>query len=145
MARPARSISAARPRRRRMPSVPGLSESPHSLSRGKLARSTIRTRAPARASTVAAIAPAGPAPTTRTSSTGDYHRAVLRPEPEAIAERGADAGQTALIGYVVEVARRIGIGLIDRRRQESARHRERRGHDARGAAGALRVSDHRLD
>ena len=40
---------------------------PHGLLRGKRARSSRRTRAPAAASVRAAVAPAGPAPTTRTS------------------------------------------------------------------------------
>ena len=59
---PRSSIDAERPRRRSSASAPGLSVSPHSLSRGNAARSIRRTRAPARASTVAATAPAGPAP-----------------------------------------------------------------------------------
>ena len=49
-------------------SVPGLIVSPHSLSRGKRARSTRSTRAPARDRTVAATLPAGPAPEMMTSN-----------------------------------------------------------------------------
>ena len=48
--------------------VPGLIVSPHSFARGNRARSSINTRAPPRASTVAAIEPAGPAPQTITSN-----------------------------------------------------------------------------
>ena len=64
------STAAATPRRVRMASAPGLTESPQSLKRGNRARSSTRTRTPARASTSAAIAPAGPAPTTSTSWSG---------------------------------------------------------------------------
>src|SRR2546421_2329079 len=42
----------------------GPTRSPHALSRGNLALSTSATRAPPRASTVAAMLPAGPDPTT---------------------------------------------------------------------------------
>ena len=52
---------------RASPATPGFSVSPHSLCRGNRARSSTSTRAPARASTVAAIAPAGPAPAITTS------------------------------------------------------------------------------
>ena len=55
-------------RRRSMASVPGLIVSPHSLWRGNCVRSSISTRAPPRASTVAATDPAGPAPETITSN-----------------------------------------------------------------------------
>src|SRR6266508_4014613 len=54
-----RSASAWTPR--------GPTRSPQALSRGKRALSTSATRAPLRASTVAATLPAGPDPTTRTS------------------------------------------------------------------------------
>src|SRR5262249_53592248 len=57
------------PRCRRIATVPGLIVSPHNLSRGNLARSTISTRAPPRASTVAATLPAGPAPQMMASNT----------------------------------------------------------------------------
>ena len=39
---------------------------------------------------------------------------------------------------------RVRRGLVDRRRQEPVVQRERRGDDAGGAAGALRMPDHRL-
>ena len=42
--------------------------SPHGLSRGKAARSSSRTSAPARRAAIAAAAPAGPAPTIATSN-----------------------------------------------------------------------------
>src|SRR4029077_1984082 len=55
------------PSRSRISVVAGLKYSEHALSRGKRARSTSRTDAPARASSKAVVAPAGPAPTTTTS------------------------------------------------------------------------------
>ena len=61
--KPHRSMSLIMPRRRSSASAPGLRLSPHSLSRGNVARSTMSTRTPARASTVAATLPAGPPPT----------------------------------------------------------------------------------
>jgi hypothetical protein len=63
-------VDAATPERRRRASVPGLTVSPHSLSRGNVARSTMRTRAPAARQTMPGDAPAGPAPTIRTSGRG---------------------------------------------------------------------------
>ena len=62
------SKSSTSPSRRRHASVPGFRVSPHSLSRGNRARSSSSTRAPPRASTVAATLPAGPAPQTMTSN-----------------------------------------------------------------------------
>src|SRR5947208_2192953 len=56
-----------RPSRRRISVVAGLRYSEHALSRGNRARSTSSTDAPARASSKAVVAPAGPAPTTTTS------------------------------------------------------------------------------
>src|SRR5450432_1515703 len=53
------SVSSCTPR--------GPMRSPQALSRGKAALSTRATRAPPRARTIAAILPAGPAPTTKTS------------------------------------------------------------------------------
>src|SRR6266566_2043070 len=55
------------PSRSRISVVAGLKYSEHALSRGKRARSMSRTEAPARASSKAVVAPAGPAPTTTTS------------------------------------------------------------------------------
>src|SRR5437867_4072361 len=81
--RPHSSIDAARSRRRRTASVPGLTVSPHSFSLGNLARSKRRTRAPARARTAAATEPAGPAPTIKTSSI----TARGAPPPLALARR----------------------------------------------------------
>src|SRR5207247_698985 len=52
------------PSRSRISVVAGLKYSEHALSRGKRARSMSRTDAPARASSKAVVAPAGPAPTT---------------------------------------------------------------------------------
>src|SRR5438046_1410432 len=55
------------PSRCRISVVAGLRYSEHALSRGNRARSTSSTDAPARASSKAVVAPAGPAPTTTTS------------------------------------------------------------------------------
>src|SRR4051812_25698053 len=65
---PRATTPALRPRCSSRASAPGLTVSPHNLSRGKTARSTIRTRTPACASTAPATLPAGPAPTIRTST-----------------------------------------------------------------------------
>src|SRR5881628_2227241 len=61
------------PRRSRMGVVPGLRYSEQGLSRGNRPRSSSRTDTPARASSSAVVAPAGPAPPTTTS-----HRCVTR-------------------------------------------------------------------
>src|SRR2546427_1885440 len=71
-------------------------------------------------------------------------RAVLRSKAETIAERRVDVAASALVGNEVEIAGRIGIALVDCRRQIAARQRERRGDHAGGAARALRMPDHRL-
>src|SRR5688572_29225003 len=148
------AVTWASPSRPRIVSAPGFTVSPHSLSRGKRARSSTRTRTPERARTMAAIVPAGPAPLTSTSITDGFPRqtagatehdgAVLRAEAEAIAERRVDLDAAADVGDEVEIALRIGIAVIDRRRQEAVAQRQRRGDDAGGAARALRVADHRL-
>src|SRR5436309_14466867 len=76
-------------------------------------------------------------------STND-DRAVLGAEPKTVAQRGLDLGGAALIRNDVEIARRIGIVLIDGRREESARQRQRGGPDTCGGARALGMADHRL-
>src|SRR5262245_20236990 len=48
------------------------------------------------------------------------------------------------VGEKVEVTSRILVREIDRRRQVAARECQRRGDDAGGAAGTLRMSDHRF-
>src|SRR5215470_16047577 len=105
------SSDAAIRSRFRIATVPGLTVSPHSLSRGNIARSTMRTRAPARARIVAATAPAGPAPTINTSASAaaNHHRAVLRAEPEAVAERGLDGGRPSGVRDEIQVALRIRV------------------------------------
>ena len=151
--RPRASIAAADAERvAARASVPGFTVSPHSLSRGKRARSMSRTRAPARASTIAAIAPAGPAPTIRSTSVGSGHRRApedsalfFDPNPRQLHSAASTSRRAAVVGDEVQVARRIRIVQVDRRRQEPARHRQRGGHDAGRAAGALRMADHRLD
>src|SRR5687768_6229198 len=131
------------------PRAPGFKVSPQSFGRGNFARSNRRTRTPARARMVAASAPAGPAPAMTTSSTGAIRsaqdeRAVLRAEPKAIAQRRFGLRGAAGVRDEIEIAVGIRIALIDRRRQEVVRKRQRGGHHAGGAAGALRVADHRF-
>ena len=108
------STLAARPSRRRTANAPGFNVSPHSLGLGNVARSIRQTRAPARASTVAATHPLGPAPITRTSiDTGlSLHSAyddgaVLRAEAETVAQGSLDARRTPGVRHIVEVAGRI--------------------------------------
>src|SRR5262249_38958156 len=108
-------------------SVPGFTVSPQSLSRGNVARSRIATRAPARASTRPAMAPAGPPPTIRTAGSPNDDRAVLGPEAGGVAERRLGLHLPPAVGNDVEVARRIGLELIDGRGKDSARQRQRRG------------------
>src|SRR5262249_60254371 len=88
-------------------------------------------------------ASAGPQPPMRTSRAPNADGAVLGAEGETVAERRLDLGLAPAIGYHVEVARRIGLELIDGRRQESARERQRRGDDACRARRALRTPGHR--
>ncbi len=59
--------ASATPRSASSASAIGPTKSPHTLSRGKLARSTSTVRNPPAASRAAAAAPAGPPPTTTTS------------------------------------------------------------------------------
>src|SRR2546423_11168633 len=80
MRNPAGSTTSRPPSRYRQASVPGLTVSPHSFGRGNDARSMIRTRAPARASTAPATEPAGPAPTITTSSTSSTLRGPTAPD-----------------------------------------------------------------
>src|SRR4051794_37108853 len=112
--RPHRATSSATASRSRIASAPGLTVSPHSLLRGNVARSTMQTRAPARAATRPAIAPAGPPPTTSTSGAANDEGAVLGAEPEAVAERRRDVGVTPLVRNEIEIAGRVGLVLVDR-------------------------------
>src|SRR6266568_4970502 len=66
-AEPSTASTTPPPSRSRISVVAGLKYSEHALSRGNRARSTSSTEAPARASSNAVVAPAGPAPTTTTS------------------------------------------------------------------------------
>src|SRR2546427_442805 len=66
-AAPSTASRISLPSRSRISVVAGLRYSEHALWRGKRARSTSGPAAPARASSNAAVAPAGPAPTTTTS------------------------------------------------------------------------------
>src|SRR5947208_16546404 len=92
------------PSRCRISVVAGLRYSEHALSRGNRARSTSSTDAPARASSKAVVAPAGPAPTTTTS------QRLVTTSPRSgrrnvRAEHGrgrADGGRRRITAVVVE-------------------------------------------
>src|SRR5437870_8404222 len=77
------------PSRCRISVVAGLRYSEHALSRGNRARSTSNTDMPARASSKAVVAPAGPAPTT-TASRRSVTRAPRLWRRQIRAERGGD-------------------------------------------------------
>src|SRR5215212_1277839 len=137
---------APSPRSSSNASDPGLTVSPHNLSRGNRARSTSRTVRPARARVSAAMLPAGPAPTTRTSvGTAENQRRVLGSKAEAVAQRSVDVRLASVLRNEVHVACRIRIVEVDGWRQHPVPHRKnRRGHTGR-AAGTLRMPDHRFD
>ena len=122
------------------PREPRAVDEPHAHARAGRARS-------------AASAPAGPAPTMTTSSSGRSHsprapeheRAVLRSEAEAVAQRRIDLRRPGpTLGRKSRSQAGSGSVEVDRRRQEAAIERQGRRHDAGRAAGALRMSDHRL-
>src|SRR3954470_7450866 len=138
--------SARRSRRSSSASDPGLTVSPHSLSRGNLARSINRTLAPARARISAAMLPAGPAPTTTTSvDAAKDQRRILGAEPEAVAQGGVDLRLAGLPRNEIHVAGRIRIVEIDRGWQDAVRDRQGRCGNAGRAGGPLRMADHRFD
>ena len=74
----------------RIRSPPGSTKSPHTFSRGKLARSITATRTPRRASDHAITDPAGPPPTTTTSKTS----AVDNRDPDQIIHLNAPRSPT---------------------------------------------------
>ena len=163
------AVASPSPSRASIASAPGLTVSPHSFCRGNRARSMSRTRTPARASTSAAMEPAGPAPQIKTSSarsktriltTGRPNDRTTGPLPPALPStialffdpnprqlQSAASGCAARPTLGMKSRSQSGSGecLVDRRRQEAVAQRERRGHDAGCAAGALRMPDHRLD
>ena len=116
-------------RRRAWPGKPGAIDQAHAQ--------------PARASTSAATLPAGPAPTTRTSS-GVHHRppqhqrAVLRPEAETVAERRVDRPARAVFGMksmsqAGSGSSRLIVGGRTPRCMRQRRGRPRRRHRSRPA------------
>ena len=161
MSMPVIAIARCRtgPRRRRVDresrAMPGLSVSPHSLSRGKRARSTAgRARRPARAR-APRCCPAGPAPTTSTSVAShgrqsrlsrpsEHQRAVLRSESEAVAQRGSMSRGAALLGMKSMSQSGSGSSRLIVGGRTPSRMRQRRRHDAGRAARALRMADHRF-
>src|SRR3954469_3386384 len=117
--------SARRPRASSSASDPGLTVSPHSLSRGNVERSISRTVSPARASVSAAMLPAGPAPTMTTSvDAAKDQRRILGAEPEAVAQGGVDLRLAGLPRNEIHVAGRIGIVEVNRRWQYAVRDRQ---------------------
>src|SRR5262245_2837921 len=86
--------------------------SPQALSRGKSARSSSSTRAPACAAARAAAEPAGPAPTTRTSSLPpvslrltamEFRPAVATDVPQIVAlVESAYRGEASRAGWTTE-------------------------------------------
>src|SRR5262249_59134132 len=94
-ARPARAARAgSEPVRARIGSASGLTNSPQSFSRGKTALSRRRTRAPAPARRIAAVAPAGPPPAITNSGRvtgGGAPPARAPPPPRAAAGAGGRA------------------------------------------------------
>ena len=132
------------------PSAPGFSVSPQSLCRGNLARSNIRTRIPAFARMIAASAPAGPAPAIATSSIAC---ASARPRTSALF---FDPKPRQLQSAATGCASRPTLGMKSRSQSGSGLvwlivggrkpfdERQRARHHAGGAAGALRMTDHRL-
>src|ERR671913_519 len=121
------SVTCEISRWRRTARAPGLIESPHSFGRGNRARSSSATFTPARARTSAAMAPAGPASAITTSCMTEDEGAVLRAETETVAEHRRYLRLSADVRYDVHVALRVGLSVIDRRRQEAVPHRECRG------------------
>src|SRR5438093_1124577 len=90
---------------------------PHGLLRGKTDRSRSWTRTPFDASAHAAVAPAGPAPTTTTASAGE-DRAII----DKIVEQLADS------------ARDSGLRRTASKRRAGVAHRRRRARDPRSHA-----------
>jgi len=65
---------------------------------------------------------------------------VVAPEPERVGQRDLDISLATDVGDVVEVAAGVGVGLVDRRRQEPVAHRQRGQDRLQGAGGAQQVA-----
>ena len=76
--KPAASTASITPSSSRIGMVAGSSDSP-TCSRGNRSRSSSRTRAPLRASSVAVVLPPGPPPMTIASNTGSAVTSVEQP------------------------------------------------------------------
>src|SRR5580765_7620435 len=70
-----------------------------------------------------------------------YQRGILRPKRNAVAHCVLDLRRAANFRDVVQIAVRIGLFQINRRRNLVVLHGDERSGDTRGAAGALRVSN----
>src|SRR5919206_2923312 len=96
------TAAGSTPRPARTSSASGATPSPHTLSRGKSARSSTSTEAPLRRAASAAADPAGPPPTTTTSQ-----RCTLRPPAGARRERASGGGR----GVLPPLAGRVLVAL----------------------------------
>jgi hypothetical protein len=97
---PAPSSSGSTPMSCRIRVACGLRHSAHGLARGKVARSSTATRAPARASRNAVLAPAGPPPTTTASSEATA-TALLHQAAGEDSQRRAGSRRERVHGVVV--------------------------------------------
>ena len=164
----ARSSACARctrPRRRGpagrgSTSAPGIQRVAAQLVAGKRARSTSRTRTPARASTSAATLPAGPAPDDEhvTVDGRDWTctAVVIRtpspatsalffdPKPRQLQSAASMSAGRAVLRDEVHVAAGIGSSRLIVGGSTPRAIAERRGRHTGRAAGALRMADHRL-
>src|SRR5689334_15035464 len=50
----------------------------------------------------------------------DYERGILRPEADAVAQRGSDLGGTCRVWHVIQVAFGVGFLQVDGGRQKTA-------------------------
>src|SRR4051794_7338159 len=88
----------------------GVSPSPHVFSRGNVLRSTIVTSWPAWASQYPVAAPAGPPPTTRTSTPG---RPPLPPSNGLAVQLDRDVGGGEATVFHGGVVRRVGRAVVE--------------------------------
>ena len=69
----------------------------------------------------------------------------LEPNPRQLHNAASTAAARPWFGMKSRSQAGSALALVDGRRQEPAIDRQGRGHDAGGAARALRVPDHRFD
>src|SRR6266550_3964784 len=78
------------------------------------------------------------------SDFGDYQRAVLRSETNAVAERDPHVALARGVGDIVEITIRIGFVEVDCGRNDARFHRAQGRAQTGGAAGPLRMADLRF-